>query len=119
MRGRAMLTGLASVILDEVHAVVGGKRGVHLITAVERLVRLSGEFQRIALSATVCPLGRVAEWVAGFRVRGNGDGATYRRRPIEIVASQAAKRYELEVRYPGGEADPDSPAGTPDAVWAG
>jgi ATP-dependent Lhr-like helicase len=117
MRGRAMLTGLASVILDEVHAVVGGKRGVHLITAVERLVRLSGEFQRIALSATVCPLGRVAEWVAGFRVRGNGDGATYRRRPIEIVASQAAKRYELEVRYPGGEADPDSPAGTPDAVW--
>ncbi|MGD1148277.1 MAG: DEAD/DEAH box helicase [Thermoanaerobaculaceae bacterium] len=116
-RGRAMLAGLASVILDEVHAVVGGKRGAHLITAVERLVRLSGEFQRIALSATVRPLDRVAEWVAGFEVRGDGDRATYRRRPIEIVASRTAKRYELEVRYPGGEADPDSPAGTPDAVW--
>ena len=116
-RGRAMLTGLASVILDEVHAVVGGKRGAHLITAVERLARLSGEFQRIALSATVRPLERVAEWVAGFEVVGNGDPAAYRRRPIEIVASRAAKRYELEVRYPGGEADPESPAGTPDAIW--
>ena len=54
--GRALLGDLETVILDEVHAVVGGKRGIHLISAVERLVPLSGEFQRIALSATVRPL---------------------------------------------------------------
>jgi ATP-dependent Lhr-like helicase len=47
--GRGMLDGLETVILDEIHGVVDGKRGVHLMTAVERLVLLSGEFQRIAL----------------------------------------------------------------------
>jgi len=35
--GQVMLTGIATVILDEIHAVVGTKRGTHLITAVERL----------------------------------------------------------------------------------
>lgn len=54
--GRAILGGLETVILDEIHAVAGTKRGTHLITAVERLVFLSGELQRIALSATVRPL---------------------------------------------------------------
>src|SRR5690349_21632715 len=47
--GRASLRGVATVILDEVHAVAGTKRGLHLITAVDRLVPLAGEFQRIAL----------------------------------------------------------------------
>ncbi len=68
--GQAMLLGIATVILDEIHAVVGTKRGTHLITAVERLVRLSGEFQRIALSATVKPLSTVAEFVGGFHDAG-------------------------------------------------
>src|SRR5512143_3212690 len=68
--GRAMLTGIATVILDEIHAVVGTKRGTHLITAVDRLVPLSGEFQRIALSATVKPLGAVADLVGGFLLEG-------------------------------------------------
>ena len=116
-RGRAMLGGLATVILDEVHAVVGGKRGAHLITAVERLVRLSGEFQRIALSATVTPLERVARWVGGAEVRGEGSAATYAPRRVEVVVSRAPKRYELQVRYPGGAADPDAVAATPDALW--
>ena len=54
---RSLLTGIRTVMLDEIHAVAGTKRGTHLITAVERLVLLSGEFQRIALSATVNPRG--------------------------------------------------------------
>ena len=66
--GRMMLDGLATVILDEIHAVAATKRGTHLVTAVERLVRLSGEFQRIALSATVRPLSAVADLVGGYRV---------------------------------------------------
>ncbi|HVN76228.1 MAG TPA: DEAD/DEAH box helicase [Thermoanaerobaculaceae bacterium] len=116
-RGREMLGGLATVILDEVHAVVGGKRGTHLIAGVERLVRLSGEFQRLALSATVRPLDRVAEWVGGFEVAGEGSDAAYRRRRVEVVVSRAPKRYDLSVRYPGGAADPDAAAASPDAVW--
>ena len=67
---RALLTGVETTILDEIHAVVGNRRGVHLITAVDRLVRLSGEFQRIALSATVRPLEKVAEFIGGLQVTG-------------------------------------------------
>ena len=47
--GRSILNNISTVILDEIHAVYGTKRGIYLITAVDRLVRLSGEFQRIAL----------------------------------------------------------------------
>ncbi len=114
-RGRAMLGGLASVILDEIHAVVGSKRGTHLMTAVERLVRFSGEFQRVALSATVLPLERVAEWVGGFERRGEGEGAAYRRRPVEIIASHTPKRYQLEVGFAGEPAEPAAPGS--DALW--
>ncbi|MBT8340946.1 MAG: DEAD/DEAH box helicase [Desulfatitalea sp.] len=64
--GRSILTSISCVILDEIHAVVGEKRGTHLITAVDRLVRFSGEFQRISLSATVRPLALVARFTGGF-----------------------------------------------------
>ncbi len=115
-RGRAMLSGLATVILDEIHAVVSSKRGVHLISAVERLVHLSGEFQRLALSATIRPLARVAEWVGGFEVGGRGVEATYRRRPVAIVEAPPSKKYRLEVRFPGDGGDARGVA--PDAVWS-
>jgi ATP-dependent Lhr-like helicase len=65
-----LLPALSTVILDEIHGVYGTKRGVYLITAVDRLVKLCGEFQRIALSATIEPREKVAEFVAGFRLRG-------------------------------------------------
>ena len=115
-RGRAMLSGLATVILDEIHAVVGSKRGAHLMTAVERLVRLSGEVQRIALSATVRPLDRVAEWVGGLEVHGEGERATYRRRRVAVVESRARKRYELEVRFGGDTLE--APGVAADGVWS-
>ena len=51
--GRSILTRISTVILDEIHAVFSNKRGPYLMTAVDRLVRLSGEFQRIGLSATI------------------------------------------------------------------
>jgi ATP-dependent Lhr-like helicase len=114
-RGRAILSGLATVILDEVHAVLSSKRGVHLISAVERLVRLSGEFQRLALSATVRPLERVAEWVGGYEVAGDGEDASYRRRPVAVVEAPGGKRYDLCVRFPGEGGD--DLAATPDGVW--
>jgi ATP-dependent Lhr-like helicase len=96
-RGRAMLGSVVAVILDELHAVVGNKRGVHLITAVERLAALAGEPQRIALSATVRPLERVAQWLGGYQHRG---GDSYRRRPVQIVAPPSDKCYDLQVRFP-------------------
>jgi ATP-dependent Lhr-like helicase len=98
--GRGMLTGIATVILDEIHAVVGTKRGTHLITAVDRLVPLSGDFQRIALSATVNPAERVAEFVGGFRKIGTGRDSQFEKRPVALVRSRQAKAYEIVVSFP-------------------
>jgi ATP-dependent Lhr-like helicase len=67
--GQKMLIGISTVILDEIHAVLPNKRGTYLITAVERLVPLCGEFQRIALSATVKPLDKVAEFIGGYKLK--------------------------------------------------
>ncbi|HTP58579.1 MAG TPA: DEAD/DEAH box helicase, partial [Spirochaetia bacterium] len=98
--GRLMLDGLATVILDEIHAVAATKRGTHLVTAVERLVGLAGEFQRVALSATVRPLSVVADLVGGYRLRGAGSQAAYEKRKVQIINCPMAKKYELSVAFP-------------------
>lgn len=98
--GRAGLTGIASVILDEIHAIAGTKRGTHLITAVERLVPLSGEFQRIALSATVRPVETVAGFVGGFIQHGSGAGCGYEARPVTIIRAGGGRQYRLSVTFP-------------------
>jgi ATP-dependent Lhr-like helicase len=95
--GRMTLTSILTVILDEIHAVVGTKRGTHLITAVDRLVPLAGEFQRIALSATVEPLRIVAEFVGGLRSEGN---LRYSPRTVRILRSSIRKRYSIRVLHP-------------------
>ncbi len=113
--GRRLLTGLRCVILDEVHAVASGKRGVHLITAVERLTMLSGESQRIALSATVRPLERMARWVGGYTIEGVPADPDYRPRPVAIIASDAPKDYRLEVALPFEESETEQRE--PDSFW--
>ena len=97
--GRSMLGSVECVILDEIHAVAGGKRGTHLITAVERLALLAGEFQRIALSATVRPAERIARFVGGFAPAKLGaDGEPIGRpRAVTVIASSEAKQYALSV----------------------
>ncbi|MEM6795360.1 MAG: DEAD/DEAH box helicase, partial [Acidobacteriota bacterium] len=106
--GRQLLGDIKAVILDEIHALAASKRGTHLITAVDRLVELSGDFQRIALSATVKPMERIAEMVAGYEMAGGGgEEPVYRPRDIAIVRSTAAKTYDVKVRFPV-EIDPDA-----------
>lgn len=111
--GRAGLAGVRCVILDEVHAVVETKRGVHLITAVERLVRLAGEVQRLALSATVRPLDEVARWVGGAAPAGEDPLAPPLPRPVRVLASSERKRYELSVSFPAAALD-DADESTPE-----
>jgi ATP-dependent helicase Lhr and Lhr-like helicase len=98
--GRSLLTGIATVILDEIHAVVGTKRGTHLITAVDRLVPLCGDFQRIALSATVNPAEKIAEFVGGFRKIGQGRDSHFEKRRVSVIRSRQAKTYEIVVSFP-------------------
>src|SRR5438105_10097684 len=87
-RGREMLRGVETLILDEVHAVAGTKRGSHLALSVERLDRLTEQpVQRIGLSATQRPLEEIGRFVSGAR-------------PIELVDAGRAKELDLEVVIP-------------------
>ena len=73
-RGTEMLAGIRSVIVDEIHAVAGTKRGAHLALSLERLERLvaddGGTLQRIGLSATQRPLSEIARFLGGQDARG-------------------------------------------------
>ena len=99
-QGRRILAGVDTVILDEVHAVAGTKRGAHLALSLERLERIVEQpFQRIGLSATQRPLEEIGRFVSGAR-------------PIELVDVGIRKELDLEVvvpledmREPGGNAD--------------
>ena len=72
-QGREMLRSVETVIVDEVHAVAGTKRGAHLALSLERLDRLTvSPLQRIGLSATQRPLEEIGRFVSGAR-------------PIELV----------------------------------
>src|ERR687889_694260 len=69
VRGRTMFSALRAVILDEIHAVAGTKRGAHLAVTLERLSRLAPDApQRIGLSATQRPLEEIAKFLGGYDV---------------------------------------------------
>ncbi|MCW2611135.1 MAG: dependent helicase, Lhr family, partial [Cryptosporangiaceae bacterium] len=85
---RESLRGVETVILDEVHAVAGTKRGAHLALSLERLDRLLDRpAQRVGLSATVRPVEEVARFLGGSR-------------PVHVVQPPAAKTFELSVVVP-------------------
>ena len=64
---RSIFRTLQYVIVDEIHAVCGNKRGVHLSLSLERLQEVADqEFVRVGLSATQRPLERIAEFLGGF-----------------------------------------------------
>src|SRR5215207_7295568 len=87
-RAREMLGPVETVILDEVHAVAGTKRGAHLALSVERLVRLvDRDVQRVALSATQRPMEEIGKFVSGGR-------------PIRLVDAGHRKQLDLQVVVP-------------------
>jgi len=87
---RAALRSIDTVIVDEIHALVGTKRGAHLALSLERLEALAGHrIQRIGLSATQRPLDEVARFLGGFEA---GEP-----RPVRIVEAGSGKRLDLRV----------------------
>jgi ATP-dependent Lhr-like helicase len=87
-RARETLRPVRFVVVDEVHAVAGSKRGTHLALSLERLERLTGEpFQRVGLSATQRPMDEIGRFVSGGR-------------PIELVDAGRAKELDLRVVVP-------------------
>jgi ATP-dependent Lhr-like helicase len=90
-QARETLAGVKTVILDEVHAVAGTKRGVHLALSLARLdAMLDHPAQRIGLSATVEPVQEVADFLAGS---GRSHGVT-------VVRPESTKRWDLTVTVP-------------------
>ena len=84
-KAAGILKTVDTVIVDEIHALAGTKRGVHLVLSLERLRRLAEDFQRIGLSATVRPIEAVANFL--------GPKTT-------IINPPGEKRWELDVRVP-------------------
>jgi len=65
-RSRQMLASVRTVIVDEIHAVIGTRRGAHLALSLERLQRAARQpLLRIGLSATQKPIGEVARFLTG------------------------------------------------------
>ena len=99
-QARETLRGVETVIVDEVHAVAGNKRGAHLALSLERLDSLRQDAQpgqnaehgvraaqRVGLSATVRPVEEVAAFLGGSRA-------------VTVVQPPSAKRIELKVVVP-------------------
>lgn len=108
-RAREALQGVETVIIDEVHAVAGTKRGAHLAVSLERLDELLDRpAQRIGLSATVRPTEEVARFLGGTA-------------PVEVVAPAAEKKWDLQVVVPVEDMtalDADNPEdGRNGSIW--
>ncbi len=87
-RAREALHSVETVIVDEVHALVGSKRGAHLALSLERLDEmLEGPAQRIGLSATVRPADEVARFLGGGR-------------PVKVVQPKQEKLWDLRIEVP-------------------
>jgi ATP-dependent Lhr-like helicase len=121
VRGRTMFSALRAVIVDEIHAVAGTKRGAHLALTLERLSKVAPDApQRIGLSATQKPLDEVARFLSGCEPETTEAGPSLRSgrqspvvpsegpasrsmrqyRPVTIVDCGLVKRMETRVISP-------------------
>jgi len=87
--GREMLADVRSVIVDEIHAIAGNKRGSHLALSLERLEALCNRpLVRVGLSATQKPIDAVARFLVGVE------------RPCEIVDIGHGRARDLALEVP-------------------
>jgi len=123
---RETLKSIDTIILDEIHALVPGKRGTHLALSLERLEHLCGRrLQRIGLSATQRPLDEVAHFLGGANtinspcapdakpsqpedfledsdslLESGDDRSIPRFRPVTIIDASAPKKLDLRIEVP-------------------
>ena len=100
-RSRSMLRSVRTVIVDEIHAVAGNKRGSHLALTLERLAHVAAEpVQRVGLSATQRPIETIARLLVGSgQDRDNPDGTPR----CAIVDSGHRRQLDLALELPDDE----------------
>ncbi|MFR9752114.1 ATP-dependent helicase [Nocardia sp. 004] len=102
---RDTLREVGTVIVDEVHAIAGTKRGAHLALSLARLDLLTARpAQRIGLSATVRPAEDIGRFLVGAA-------------PITVVAPPAPKTFELSVRVPVADMTEPGESDQPGSIW--
>ncbi len=87
-RLREHLSRVRWVVIDEIHELANNERGAQLSVALERLTELSGEFQRIGLSATVGSIDEVAHYLGGAK------------REVRTVRAQVSKDLAVTIQSP-------------------
>lgn len=104
-RSRDILASVDTIIIDEIHSLVGSKRGAHLVASLERLedLRRSTDAtrppaQRIGLSATQRPLDEVARFLGGGEIAVDGDDVVPRK--VSIVEAGRSKQLQLRIEVP-------------------
>ena len=90
-RARHIFATTHTLIVDEIHTLVGTKRGAHLAMSLERLERLANGVQRIGLSATVRPTETAARFLGGQDLRGN-----FAPRPVTVVVARTWDRLRRD-----------------------
>jgi len=110
-RAREILASVETVIVDEIHAMAGTKRGSHLFVSLERLERVchrrnieendleGSTFQRIGLSATQRPLQEIAELLGGGIADASLD-VEVKRRDVCIIDASERRRFDLTIETP-------------------
>ncbi|MCL2487542.1 MAG: DEAD/DEAH box helicase [Oscillospiraceae bacterium] len=99
VKGQVMLKTARAIIIDELHAMLGSKRGAHLMLSLARLDRLCAPcagvpLQRIGLSATIQPLSLAAEYLAP------AGAESLTRARVTVAAPAMEKRAEIRVTSP-------------------
>lgn len=112
-RAREALRDVSTIIIDEIHAVAGTKRGSHLSLSLERLeALLEKPAQRIGLSATVHPVEQVAEFLGGER-------------PVTVVAPPSMRHLDVRIvvpvedmsNIPEQDSGENADNGRPGSIW--
>ena len=99
VRGRTMFSALRAVIVDEIHAVAGTKRGAHLALTLERLSMVApAPPQRIGLSATQRPLDEIGRFLGGCHAPLPDEKPRFR--PVTVVDCGLVKQMEVSAVSP-------------------